>query len=386
MAQLRSLKCVTEMAEAAAVFLRRQNAPVDENVVLLNAMVADIVADRAITRVADVVERYALSERRLQRLFSEYVGISPKWVIHRYRLTKRRTRRRGRRVSIGRPGPRARLLRPGALHPRLSGHRWPTASRLRQERAAGTAVRRIDVHERRARLGFDIAWPPRPGRTRPYRSRTVWWRSTRPIQPRYIWQRRRGCASRASRRSSARCTTSVPWCACLACGGPCSWYRPSFAPVVQEACTREIAARQRRLYADLFGRAGFTDDIEAWLMDVEASTLRALKARGEATATQLAEDEPRLRQQVLLAEGKAYEAVQNLSTRVLFLLAADGKIVRGRPRGSWISSQYRWSATEVWLPVGCPTYRRLTRRSSWCAAGWRRLVPARGATCSGGAG
>ena len=72
--------------EAAAEFLRRQNAPADENVVLLNAMMADIVADRAITRVADVVERYALSERRLQRLFSEYVGIGPKWVIQRYRL------------------------------------------------------------------------------------------------------------------------------------------------------------------------------------------------------------------------------------------------------------------------------------------------------------
>jgi hypothetical protein len=56
----------------------------------------------------------------------------------------------------------------------------------------------------------------------------------------------------------------------------------------------------------------------------------------------------------LLAEGKAYEAVQNMSTRVLFLLAADGKIVRGRPRGSWISSQYRWSATEEWLPGGLP--------------------------------
>jgi AraC-like DNA-binding protein len=85
-AQLRSLLGVAEMAEAAAAFLRRQTAPVDETVVLINAIVAAIVADRAITRVADVVERYALSERRLQRLFSEYVGIGPKWVIQRCRL------------------------------------------------------------------------------------------------------------------------------------------------------------------------------------------------------------------------------------------------------------------------------------------------------------
>jgi hypothetical protein len=42
------------------------------------------------------------------------------------------------------------------------------------------------------------------------------------------------------------------------------------------------------------------------------------------------------------------------STRVLFLLAADGRIVRGRPRGSWISTQYRWAPTEAWLPGGVP--------------------------------
>jgi hypothetical protein len=126
------------------------------------------------------------------------------------------------------------------------------------------------------------------------------------------------------------------------------------APVVQAACTREIAVKQRRLFVDLFGGAGFSDDVGSWLADVEASTLRALVARGEATAAQLADDEPRLRQRVLLAQGKAYEAEQNMTTRVLFLLAADGKIVRGRPRGSWISSQYRWSPVEVWLSGGLP--------------------------------
>jgi hypothetical protein len=35
---------------------------------------------------------------------------------------------------------------------------------------------------------------------------------------------------------------------------------------------------------------------------------------------------------------------------VLFLLAADGRVVRGRPAGSWASSQYRWSTFEAWCP------------------------------------
>src|SRR5205085_2690717 len=42
----------------------------------------------------------------------------------------------------------------------------------------------------------------------------------------------------------------------------------------------------------------------------------------------------------------------SVATRVLFLLAADGRIIRGRPRGSWISSQYRWSPIDSWLEGG----------------------------------
>jgi hypothetical protein len=38
-----------------------------------------------------------------------------------------------------------------------------------------------------------------------------------------------------------------------------------------------------------------------------------------------------------------------MSTRVLFLLATEGRIVRARPLGSWISGQYRWTRTQSWL-------------------------------------
>src|SRR5207253_9246142 len=93
---------------------------------------------------------------------------------------------------------------------------------------------------------------------------------------------------------------------------------------------------------------------ERWLRDVERSTLRALAERGEATASELSQDEPRLRLQIPVAVGKRYEATVGVSTRVLFLLATEGRVVRGRPRGSWISSQYRWSLIERWLPGGLP--------------------------------
>jgi AraC-like DNA-binding protein len=45
-----------------------------------------LLYDRSITRVDHVGERFGLSLRSLQRLFQTYVGVSPKWVLRRYRL------------------------------------------------------------------------------------------------------------------------------------------------------------------------------------------------------------------------------------------------------------------------------------------------------------
>ena len=125
------------------------------------------------------------------------------------------------------------------------------------------------------------------------------------------------------------------------------------APIVQAACTQAIAAAQRRLLLQLLEQSGIAaDEPERWLEEVEEATVKALAARGQALATELSEDEPRLREQLLLAEGKSYAARQSVSTRVLLVLAAEGRIARGRPRGSWISGQYRWSLIQSWLPGG----------------------------------
>jgi hypothetical protein len=122
-------------------------------------------------------------------------------------------------------------------------------------------------------------------------------------------------------------------------------------PVVQAACTRAIAAKERRLLVELLTRAGIAGDAEGWLREVEDSATAALAARKEAFANELSGDEPRLREQVTMAPGTSYETRQSISSRVLYLLAADGRIVRGRPRGSWTSSQWRWAPAEAWLPA-----------------------------------
>jgi AraC-like DNA-binding protein len=49
-------------------------------------LVNEIRHDRGIRRVEDFAASQGLSVRGLQRLFAEYVGVSPKWVILRYRI------------------------------------------------------------------------------------------------------------------------------------------------------------------------------------------------------------------------------------------------------------------------------------------------------------
>jgi len=53
---------------------------------LLLDVVADMLADHTLLTVADVADRHAVTVRTLQRLFTHYVGVGPKWVLARYRL------------------------------------------------------------------------------------------------------------------------------------------------------------------------------------------------------------------------------------------------------------------------------------------------------------
>jgi len=74
------------MTAAAERLLLAHLPAVDANVERVAGLVADIASDRTITAVEQLCERTGLNARALQRLFKNYVGIGPKWVINRYRL------------------------------------------------------------------------------------------------------------------------------------------------------------------------------------------------------------------------------------------------------------------------------------------------------------
>ena len=66
--------------------------PLSPRLARLRDLVKRMAIDRSILRVDDVSRASGLDTRALQRLFRTYVGVSPKWVIQRYRLHEARAR------------------------------------------------------------------------------------------------------------------------------------------------------------------------------------------------------------------------------------------------------------------------------------------------------
>jgi hypothetical protein len=115
------------------------------------------------------------------------------------------------------------------------------------------------------------------------------------------------------------------------------------APVVDAACTRTVAARERARLEQFVAQSGAADDPGEWIDRVAAVALDALRERGEAFTSDLTRGDALLATKVSLGVGTRWEAQVSVASRVLPLLAADGRIVRGRPRGGWTHGQYRWA-------------------------------------------
>lgn len=75
-----------EKVEAANAFFAARTPQPDDNVGIADQLVELILNHPGIRTVEDLAKRSRVSKRSLQRIFKEYVGASPKWVIRRYRL------------------------------------------------------------------------------------------------------------------------------------------------------------------------------------------------------------------------------------------------------------------------------------------------------------
>jgi hypothetical protein len=109
------------------------------------------------------------------------------------------------------------------------------------------------------------------------------------------------------------------------------------------ASTQKIAVRERARTMKAFG---WTPEF----MDESINDLVALIGdRGPLTTREIGELRPDLTERVTLGAGTRNPASIAPHTRLLLHAGFEAKIVRGRPSGTWISSEYAWNETVAWL-------------------------------------
>lgn len=124
------------------------------------------------------------------------------------------------------------------------------------------------------------------------------------------------------------------------------------AGIINAACTRDYAPTEWRRLVRLLENQPEPRG-ETWLKKLMDLTMEALHTRGEATARELVADVPELGTKVRFGQ-----ETFGMSTRVLFMLATEGRITRGRPLGTFKSSQYRWTPVERWIEGGIPHHEQ----------------------------
>ena len=85
------------------------------------------------------------------------------------------------------------------------------------------------------------------------------------------------------------------------------------------------------------------------------------RARHRARPTPSATDEPRLRTAILPTTDKAYDVRRTITTQVLIMMAAEGRLVRAAPLGAWLAAAHLGARDPVVARrhrAGRPTPRR----------------------------
>ena len=120
------------------------------------------------------------------------------------------------------------------------------------------------------------------------------------------------------------------------------WVVPrDLVAVVEAACTRAIAARERRRLEGFVAASGVSTDPARWLHSASAAALEAVTTRREAFTSDASKSSALLATKLRFGAGR-WETEVSAASRILPLLAAEGALVRGRPRTTWVNGQYRW--------------------------------------------
>ena len=142
-------------------------------------------------------------------------------------------------------------------------------------------------------------------------------------------------------------------------------------PMVQAAVSTPLSASLRRRLVSQLERNGTEPPIDgavdSWLAELETAVGAAVAGRGSATGAQLSTDVPALR--TLIRPRAASDRPQRVTTSLLTVMGAAGRLVRATPTGTWTSRHHRWEPVTAWWPGGLePVEARRAERD--LAARW----------------
>lgn len=127
-------------------------------------------------------------------------------------------------------------------------------------------------------------------------------------------------------------------------------------PFAQSGASLRVAVAERaRLIRDVEA-AGLYRDGARWLSRASKQVLEALSDGRDASFAELRDELRSMQGRIEVGKGKSWGGMMPVGPRVLTILSAQGRIVRGRNDGRWTASRPRWAATERWLgaPLDAP--------------------------------
>lgn len=128
-------------------------------------------------------------------------------------------------------------------------------------------------------------------------------------------------------------------------------------PVVHAAASLGVAKTMRarlKKQVSTLPTEPVVENVEKWLAAVEKETDAQLRSVGIATGAELSAAVPLLKTALLPTTDKAYDVKRYVTSEVLVMMAAEGKLVRVEPRGAWTSRRHAWAPIEEWWPDGIP--------------------------------
>ncbi len=119
------------------------------------------------------------------------------------------------------------------------------------------------------------------------------------------------------------------------------------APSIWLSSSSTVVREQYRLLGRLLD-ASHIPEPEIWLAEAERRLLAYLADRPGSTSAEIGAADPYLGYRLALDTIGGGGAEQSITSRLLTLMSADGRVIRAKPRGRWNSALFTWFPTDRW--------------------------------------